>query len=358
VGEVIVRALAILAFLVAMAGCTSSVPSPTASAPANNPAAIAQATPNPCIAGATQVAAFSKQLADRLSALHPLVQAAAFDSAGTLGSIRGATSSVTPYAGVAATLARCSDGAALASEVGTVQTAVSDAARPALSALITDAKTIRDGAVAVFNLLPQVLKLGQDAAALAQTYSTPVALAELPQGSADPLGTLPPLATPTPPPTPRPTPRPTSRPPVTTSGGSSGTSAQYRTAQQYLDSVQVTYNLIYGTVSDLWGVEINVPGLTQEEMDARKAESRLEYGPTVKQINVHLSFIENHPLRCLRDAYTVDKPLVSAWKTAFESYSYPGDLTSEGRAATQEWQDRLNATNAFLQKLSRYVADC
>ena len=53
-----------------------------------------------------------------------------------------------------------------------------------------------------------------------------------------------------------------------------------------------------------------------------------------------------------------DKSLVVAWRKAFESYSYPGELTSEQRDATYTWQNRLNKTDAFIAKLKRYVADC
>jgi hypothetical protein len=354
-----VRRAAILALAIALAACTSSAPISTPSPLRSDQAAVARATPQPCVAGATQVGAFAKTLAESLSALHPLVQEKAFDGPATLGAIRAATSSLTPYVGVETTLAQCPDGASLAAEVVDVRTAVSDSARPALSALLSDSQTIRDGAVAEFNLLPRVLKLGRDAAALALAYDTGVALAELPQGSADPLGTLPPLATPTPPPTPRPAPHATQAPAVITSGGSSVASSNYQTVQKYLASVQLTYQLVYSTVSNLWGLGTTpAPGVTPAEIAANQAEARSVFGPTVKEINAHLNFIATHPLRCLGDGYSVDKPLVSAWKAAFQSYDYPGDATPEELKAAADWQDRLNATDNFIRNLSRYIADC
>jgi hypothetical protein len=295
-------------------------------------------------------------MADGLASIRPLVVSTAFDSSATLAATRQVSATVTAYGNLEGVLRGCDATAALAPRFGRLVSSAQAMLGKAFAAAITDSQTQRDVAVSLFGLLREDLAISQANKAVADSLSMTDEIAQIQDGGAQPLSSLPRLATPVPPQTP--TPRASPRPTATVGSGGSGSSSSYRTASQYLNSTGLTYTMINQAVSNLWGFGVSGPGVTKEEVAANEAGARLVYTPTVHQIASQLAFISNHPLRCLRDAYSPDKTLAVAWRTAFESYIYPEPYTPEGRQATYAWQDRLAATNAFISNLSRYVSDC
>ncbi len=337
----------LIALLVAACAGQENIAPPTP-----NAIVLPRPTPEPCVAGVTGVGAFAQRFADNVAAIRRLVVAKSFDSATTITALRRTSETLNAYAGLEATLARCPAASDLVIRMTSVRSSASKALDAAFAAS-TD-PTIRGSAVLLFQILPDVLALSEKTNELASSIDVTVALAQVPKGAAQPVGSLLPFATAPP----RATPRPTRASGSTGGGGVGPASSSYRAAVRYLDSVRLTYGMIARTARDLWGLPVDYPGATPAEVSAAKATARLIFGQTVNQIQVHLSFISKNAFRCLKDAYSADKPLAVGWRDEFTSYIYPGGATPGNMAATQDWQEMQSKTTAFLGKLSAYVSDC
>lgn len=182
------------------------------SGPTTEPSATPLVTANPCAAAVTHLGSYTQRLADDLAALRPLVVAATFDAAATIGAIRLVAATLTAYLGLERTVRDCEATADLAQRVERLAQSAEATLEPTLSAGILDSQVERDGAVGLLGLLPEVLALSEASKSVADTLGVEVAVAQVPEDAAQPVGSLPPLTTPTPPPltTPKPTPPPKS----------------------------------------------------------------------------------------------------------------------------------------------------
>lgn len=353
-------ALSVLASLL-LAGCASqpdATRSPTPQAPLA--AAMSRPTLNPCVSIVVEAGVFSQRFAEGLAAMRPLVLAQPFDSQATMAAFRAVSATLTESTGLEAPIDACPTASSLVTQVQSLRAAAEKPMDAALAASVTDGPTIRASAVQLLGLLKAALALLSAVNTLATSLGVVVALAEVPGGATKPIGSLPPFSTSRP--TPRPAAQRTAQPTQTTgssaSSGGSGSSSAYRAAVRYLDSVQATYTQIDQTSLDLWGFVVDGPGFTPAEVAANKEAAAIEFAPAVRLIQSHLSFMAGNTPRCLKDAYSVDKPLVIAWRSQFKSYIYPSDLLPGNRAASYDWQDLQSKVDAFFARLSSYVADC
>ncbi len=175
--------------------------------PSSGPTTVPFATPlvtaNQCAAAVTHLGSYTQRLADDLAALRPLVVAAAFDAAATVDAIRLVAATLTAYLGLGQTVRDCEATADLAQRVERLAQSAEATIEPALSARILDSQVERDGAVGLLGLLPEVLALSEAAKSVADTLGVEVAVAQVPEDAAQPVGSLPPLTTPKPTPTPK-----------------------------------------------------------------------------------------------------------------------------------------------------------
>jgi predicted secreted Zn-dependent protease len=147
------------------------------------------------------LAAFASRFGAQLAALRPLVADPAFDSAATAAGIREVSGTLTSFDGLETRVAPCAETAALAARVSAVRRDARAAIDSSSAASIRDQVTQRAVAAELFGLLDEVTAIATatDAAADAAGLEAQVAL--VPDASAEPLGSLPPLPTPTPGPT-------------------------------------------------------------------------------------------------------------------------------------------------------------
>ncbi len=339
-------------------GACAQAPVPSSGTPSEDVASSALPRPStdPCISVLSLVGTFSQRLADDLASLRPLVVAKSFDAPKTQATIRAAAATMNQFGGLESTAAECASATLIAAQIAVLRSEAKVPFESSLAAYILDSQTIRAGAVALLGLLPKVRALADATLALAFKLDVEIAVVDIPAGATTPIGSLPPLATPRP--TPRPTSTPTKRPTTKTGGGAGSGSSSYQIAVRYLDSVQSTYSAIQRTASELWGFVVEFPGYTPDEVAARKSEARQEFKTAVSGIGTHLSLISKHNVSCLKDAYARDKPLATAWRSAFRSYVYPSNDLPENRAALYDWQALETRTDAFLRNLSKYVSDC
>ena len=189
-----------VALVLLVGACAPATPSPSAgpSSASTAPATTAAATSSPCGAAIAHVSAFANRLGGQIAELRPLVTDPAFDSSATAAGIRGISGTLTAYTGLEDRLAACPPTAALAREVAAVRADARTSIDASTRVSIRDQITQRAVAAALFGLLPAVedIAAGTRQAAIAAGVDTDVAV--LPDGSAQPLGSLPPLATATP----------------------------------------------------------------------------------------------------------------------------------------------------------------
>jgi hypothetical protein len=162
-------------------------------------------------------------------------------------------------------------------------------------------------------------------------------------------------------------PRSTPTPTAATSRGTNSepqsstgwTAAAARTAQRYLASVERTYaDTVVPNATQLIGYGC-VPGLTDAECRARRAEAAIYRDRALAAVRRHVAFMSsNGASRCFRDAYTADRRIARQWQALLASTDYPTTQTGEGRARLQEYETQFSRTGAFLNKLQAYFRDC
>jgi predicted secreted Zn-dependent protease len=186
----------------------SGTPGPSGSAgPASgSPRPVAAASANPCTAPIEHLTAFASRLSEQLAALRPLVTDPAFDSSATATGIRGVSGTLTSFAGLEERLAACPQTARIADAVAAVRSDARTSIEASSRASIQDSITQRAVAAALFGLLPAVEDIASATDRAARAAGIDAEVAVVPDASAQPLGSLPPLATPTPRPTPEPPP--------------------------------------------------------------------------------------------------------------------------------------------------------
>ena len=146
--------------------------------------------------GLTLLEAFTQRLADDLASLRPLATAVNFDSAKTVDAIRRVSATMTTFAGLDESLQACDLTGDLAKQVEALTASVEDAVTGSLSVSIKAAQAQRDAGVALFALLPQVLTVSENGQAIADDLALGLAVAHVPDGATNPIGSLAPLQDP------------------------------------------------------------------------------------------------------------------------------------------------------------------
>jgi predicted secreted Zn-dependent protease len=194
-------ATAVLTVALAIGACSPADPSPTGSvttppSPAASSSSAVRA--DPCVTAVVHLTAFANRLGSQLAALRPLVTDPMFDSGATAAGIRGVSSTLIAYEGLEARVSPCSATAPIAAQVTAIRQQATSSIDASTAASITDRVTQRAAAAELFGLLDPVLDLAAatDRAAVAAGVDTQVAV--IPDESSRPLGSLPPLPTPTP----------------------------------------------------------------------------------------------------------------------------------------------------------------
>lgn len=206
------RWTALLLVVAVVAACAEAgTPPPAGPAQTAEPQTIPQPhqTADPCEVAVKHLGVFAERMAGELAALRPLVTATRFDSAATAGAIRQVAATLTAFATLEGRLAHCDAADGAAAQVEELRSSAQVALAKVQSARVLDARAQRRGAAALLELLPAALELSGAAQALAEATGVDVAVADIPDGSAEPITSLPPLATQPPAPTPRPAPTPT-----------------------------------------------------------------------------------------------------------------------------------------------------
>lgn len=196
--------VAILAFALAATGCTGLLdPSPTPTTPAAvaEPSASPEPlspvqTPKPCEEPLRQLANSSQLMADKLVSFREPLTAKSYDGWRILGLARGANATLQVYALSIPGLAACPDAAALAERLELVAASARRQIAIVLAAGVAARSGPRQAMVALFELLPEVIAISEEAKALADRSSIEIAVAIVPDGAVDPLGPLAPLPTP------------------------------------------------------------------------------------------------------------------------------------------------------------------
>ena len=151
-------------------------------------------------------------MAGDLASLRPLVVAGKFDSDVTGVTIRHISVRLAPYVGLEQKLRSCPATTELAPRVEPLRSSAEVALEKSRSASIRNGQVQRDAGVGLFGLLPEVLLLSDAVGAIADGLGIESQGAQITDNSAQPIGSLAPLPTPTKPPTPKPTPKPTPSP--------------------------------------------------------------------------------------------------------------------------------------------------
>ena len=230
---------------------------------------------------------------------------------------------------------------------------LAEIAERSLSAPVNAAQVQRDASVALFGLLPEVLALSETAKGVADSLGMQMAVAMVPDGAEEAVGSLPPLPTPTPRPTVRSTPRPTTRP--TTGGGSSG-SDWTKTANAYGDSAFKTYGNDVGKAVQALA-RLDCTGMTGEECYYRAQEGAVWVKRAKTSINKHFAFMKSHPAAaCFRDAYAADRKIGNSLFSALAKW-HPGNA-GEMRYQNQWLQAVYSGADKFLGRYESYFKDC
>ena len=350
--------LASLLLVYALIAACSAQPPPSTAGLAETPTPSAsvrpQASANPCPAAVTYLGAFTKQIADDLASLRPLIVARRFESAGTVRATRNVSAILTAYLGLEQTLRACAATRELAQRVQVLRASAEATIETVLSARTADAPVQRNAAVSLFGLLPEVLALSGAATSIADSLEITLDGAQVPAGASKPIGSLPPL------PTPKATPKPT--PGQTSAGGAASGSGQaaYDVAVAYRSDVSQTYQIdLLNNLNALESIHCS-PGCTSEEVYAVSQAQAPFKAAAVKSLKAHLAFMGSHPAAsCFRAAYAADKPLANDWITLISDWSpWGGTDTPEGRYQTYEARAYLSMTDAFLGKFTSYFRTC
>ena len=168
----------------------SVVTEPSPSAP---PVAGPARTPNPCAAPLRAVANASQLMADKLATIREPLTARTYDGWAILGTARSANATLTLYAQTITTLRTCPE----AAEVVTLMEAFGQAAASHIGIVLAAGHAVAPGPraamVALFQLLPDVIEISQEAKKVADRLSVDFVVATLPDGAGEPLGDLAPI---------------------------------------------------------------------------------------------------------------------------------------------------------------------
>ena len=198
------RLLALLAASL-LAGCaaTGPTPPPTPGSPSPTSGVVADGpapTPNPCVTAVAHLGAFSDQLGGELVELRPKVLDAAFDSAGTSQVIARISATMVAFDGLEDRATSCSATAGIVAEVATIREGARTALDQSKTTSIYDAEVQRGAAAALVGLLPDVRAVADATETAAKSAGVNSHIAAIPDDALQPIGSLPPLATRTPPP--------------------------------------------------------------------------------------------------------------------------------------------------------------
>lgn len=198
-----------IALAMAASGCmgldavpTSPAPATLEPAPTLPPVAVPAPSGNPCEVPLRQLGQSSQLMADKLATLRAPLLAARYDGWTILGSARSVNATLGLYAQSIPALEACVDAQALTERIERVSISARRHIAVVLAAGVAVASAPRHSMVALFELLPEVVSISEDAKAIADRYSLTIAVASLPEGAGYPLGPLAPLPTPTSPPRP------------------------------------------------------------------------------------------------------------------------------------------------------------
>jgi len=200
-----------LAVVLVVAGCGTSTltttPAPTETQPA---LASSQPTPapsaDPCLGPVTHVAAFAAQLSNHLAALRPMITTKPFESAETASSILAVSGTLTAFDGLEDRLRECPETAGFRETVSGLRATARELIGRSVAASVNDATVQRETALALFALLPNAQALAVATLRVADAHKITGQVAVVPESSAQPIGSLPPLPTDVLEPTPNPLP--------------------------------------------------------------------------------------------------------------------------------------------------------
>ncbi|HYK94546.1 MAG TPA: DUF922 domain-containing protein [Candidatus Dormibacteraeota bacterium] len=153
---------------------------------------------SPCAKPLRDIGQSSQLIADQLASLRPLLVARTYDGWAVLGQVRRVNETLLIYGELTAELDACPNANKLAARVATVK----ESARAGVTVVLDYGAAValvpRDAAVGLFRLLPEVLAISKDAAELARGLALEIPVAEVQQGSDEPIAKLPSLPTPAP----------------------------------------------------------------------------------------------------------------------------------------------------------------
>jgi len=197
------RLLALLAAAL-LAGCGAAGPTPPPLVASPSPAAPATdgpaRTPDPCVTAVAHLAAFADQLGGELVELRPKVLQADFDSPGTSAVIARVSATMLAFDGLEGRVTSCSATAAIVASVATIREGARTALDQSRTTSITDGEVQRAAAAALVGLLPEVRAVAAATQSAARSVGLTSQIAAIPDDALQPIGSLPPLATPAPPP--------------------------------------------------------------------------------------------------------------------------------------------------------------
>lgn len=203
----------LLVLVLLVAACSpnvtpSSNPTEGSGAPTPTSPPSAQGSPGPCSAEVSQLGVMTRQLADSLVSLRPLLVASPFNSGQTVAAVRRVSAVMTNYVGLEESLGACDSTIPLVAPLAGLRSSADAVLEDALSASITDGRTQWDAGARLMALLPEILAISDTAATVAGSLGVEVAMAQVPAGATDPVDGSNPFPTPSPEPTPQPTPEP------------------------------------------------------------------------------------------------------------------------------------------------------
>ena len=194
--------LVVLGLAVALTACNATGPTQPPTAP-SSPAATTPvgatasrgpgATADPCTTAVSHLTAFVNQLGDELASLRPKVASPAFDSGGTSQIIARVAATMTGFAGLEERTAACQSTATLVAGVASVRNKARAALDSSSGASVNDAAVQREAAATLFALLPDVQSIADGTKAAAADRGLDAQVAQIPEASTKPLGSLPPL---------------------------------------------------------------------------------------------------------------------------------------------------------------------
>ena len=174
---------------------TDPAPASSLAEPSTSTPPIAVGTTSPCAEPLRAVANASQLMADKLATLREPLTAKSYDGWVILGAARSANATLTLYAQTITALRTCPEAAAVVEGMEALGREASSHIAIVLAAGQAVLPGPRAAMVALFELLPDVVKVSEEAKKVADSLSVEVAVATLPEGASEPLGELAPIPT-------------------------------------------------------------------------------------------------------------------------------------------------------------------